>query len=100
MLSGFLAKMLFIALPWVPCHTVALDPATAELLGNLSETHIEVARHEVNIMRFNQFRKSIPEANPLIFPFYLHGAAIPMHSARNDVVAKKCDVLLEFNSGH
>jgi hypothetical protein len=87
-------------LPRVPCHTIANDSATAELLRNLSERHIEVASQELNAKTCHILRKSIPEGSPCLWPFYLHGAVIPMRSAHHDIFPKMANVLFEVNSAH
>ena len=87
-------------LPRVPGHTIAFDSATAELLWHLSKRHIEVASQEVNAKTLHKFHETIPEVTPLLWPFYLHGVEMPMHSGHHDIFPKMANVLFEAYSAH
>ena len=47
--------------PRVPSNAIAYDAATAEFLTDLTQTHIEVARQELDTTRFDQLIQCVPE---------------------------------------
>ncbi len=86
--------------PRIPRNTIAPDAATAELLRNLGERHIEVASNELNVVGLYISGESIPESVPYRFPLNFHGSEMPMYPAHHDFFSEMANVLFEEHFAH
>ena len=72
-------------LPRVPSGDVAVNVATAELLRDLGEGHVEVPSDEAYLMLSDLRCQAVPELIPYFRPHYFHGIVISMHSKDADL---------------
>ena len=84
-------------MPREPSNAIAYDAATAEFLTDLTQTHIEVARQELDTTNYDQPRQCIPERAIGLWPFACHGFVMRMHSAHHNLFPKMTNGLFERN---
>ncbi len=86
--------------PRVPRTAIAHDAATAELFDDFSESHVEIAREEVNSVTTDLVGQSIPELCQGSRPFEFHGSVMPMRSCHHNFFSDMADVLFEQHLAH
>ena len=86
--------------PRVPGNAIPYDTATAELLEDFRQRQIEVTSHKLNVIGTDLGGQSIPEGIQGLWPFFFHGAVVPMHTAHHDTRAQVTNVLFEADPAH
>jgi hypothetical protein len=90
----------YSAFPWVPCRQVDGSSATAELLDDLEEGHVEVAHSDGHLVLLAQCMTPSPTIWQVTWPNAVREVVVYVHRPAANLVAEVADALVQYDFGN